>query len=433
MNRLGALALLLTIVLLLTACAPAEKAEATQEGQAAGQTLEPTPKPTPEPTPEPVITKECHPDTIGFWSGSNRIGFVSEYAQGNIYAGDVKLEAQATYADNHITFTGIQDFPTNEIFDFTIELLDESGEIRETQTLSNVCISYEADLGSIANLDKAEHLYIMGFDVVMDTDDPLVLDSNTLSGLTNLRYLSLGSCYNTSFDIGALADSTSLSYLRLSCRNITGDIGVLLGMSGLEYLTISGPLMGYVDLEGDIEALSGMTKMKDVFIQSCYNLEGDIRAFSAMTALEVLFLNHCPNLTGDVSALSGLAMLKELNLGADYLGSKLTGDINSFSDMTALESLSLYNLELSGDIDTLSALTDLYELDVCGCDDLNGNISSLASLAKLVTLRIIECKNISGDISALSALPELKNVDFSDSPKLEGTVTLSDGQTYSLD
>lgn len=135
---------------------------------------------------------------------------------------------------------------------------------------------------------------------------PRVADISDLKQFPNLTNLSLNWAFNdnNANDISALSGMTKLKRLYLCCDGIS-DLTPLKGMVHLKDLWIWGNRN-----ITDISALSGMTGLNSLWIKG--NQITDISALSGMKELTYLCMEE--NQIADITPLSGLSKLKTLLL-----------------------------------------------------------------------------------------------------------------------
>ena len=99
------------------------------------------------------------------------------------------------------------------------------------------------------------------------------------------------------------------------------------------------------------------------------NLDG-LKYSSALTSLDLSKVQ----LTGDIANLKDLTALTSLNLN----GTNVTGDIANLKGLTALTSLNISETALRGDISNIYfTLNKSKELNIPTCDNLTGDLASL--------------------------------------------------------
>ena len=203
-----------------------------------------------------------------------------------------------------------------------------------------------------------------------------------VSGLTDLRRLSVNSYDVTLSDFSDLAGLTRLESLTLYPRGVTSLTG-LECLTDLRELNLSGdgsypdldPLAGLHSLETislphnetvpyDTSGLAGLTKVKDLSLSGTVaNLDG----LATMTGLESLSISSVyPDYPAlDLSPLASLTGLKRLYLNCNVIGD----DITPLGKMTGLETLDINIGQGLRDLSPLAALPHLASLSVTGTDD----------------------------------------------------------------
>ena len=124
-------------------------------------------------------------------------------------------------------------------------------------------------------------------------------------------------------------------------------------------------------------------------------------ALNSLTGLQSLTLFN-NQLTGSIPALSALTALQILHLGSN----RLTGSIPALSALEDLQTLHLSSNQLTGRIPVLSALTALRNLHLHS-NRLTGEIRDLSALRALQQLYLHD-NQLSGRIPDLSALRALR-------------------------
>ena len=122
------------------------------------------------------------------------------------------------------------------------------------------------------------------------------------------------------------------------------------------------------------------------------NLDG-LKYSSALTSLNLSKVQ----LTGDIANLKDLTALTILNLNE----TNVTGDIANLKGLTALTTLALNRTNVTGDIANLKGLTALTSLNIFETA-LRGDISNIYfTLNKSKELNIPICDNLTGDLASL--------------------------------
>ena len=142
-------------------------------------------------------------------------------------------------------------------------------------------------------------VYVSGEGRVNSND---ISDLSPLSGLTNLRTLSLSG--NSISDVSALSNLTNLTVLDLNDNSIS-NVSPLSGLTNLRTLLLSDNSIS------DVSALSALTNLTGTLALGDNSIS-DVSALSNLTNVAELWLND--NSISDVSALSNLANLRDLYL-----------------------------------------------------------------------------------------------------------------------
>ncbi len=227
-----------------------------------------------------------------------------------------------------------------------------------------------------------------------------ISDLSPLSGLTNLRTLSLS--FNRLSDVSALSNLTNLTWLNLGANDLTGGIPSWLGnLTNLEVLHLFN------------NALSGRIPTE----------------LGNLTNLEVLGL-HGNQLSGSIpSELGSLTNLTELSLNGNELSGGIPSELGSLTNLTRLW---LRNNALSGGIPSeLGSLTNLTGLALNG-NDLSGSIP--VELGNLTNLEVLWLRNnaLSGGIpSELGSLSNLIGLAL-DRNQLSGSIPAELGNLTNL-
>lgn len=293
-------------------------------------------------------------------------------------------------------------------------------ELKPTPSLKVLDLSSTAVGGSVAYLDETitlEELYIQSTVISGGWSD--------LGTLVNLKILS-SALNNITGDIAGLVDCASLEQVYLGSEtiqsDITGDISVfsdknithldlyststegnfedilsgnlvLLNLKNIS--SLSGSVNGFINEPNLIELNIGSLNPNP-------NITGYLSTFVGLTGLEVLGLDNAA-ITGNISSLSALTNLRELILNTV---TGVSGDIAVFSGHTQMEWMELTATGCTGDIGDLAALTSLWDLDV-SLTEIGGDI---AVLSNFTNLEVIRCNrnNAYGDIEAVKDLTSLR-------------------------
>ncbi len=144
-------------------------------------------------------------------------------------------------------------------------------------------------------------------------DNHLVGTLPSLSGLTSLRYLDVGSNQLTG-SIPPLSGLTLLGNFYADYNHLTGSIPSLSGLTSLQFFEVSGN-----QLSGSIPSLAGLTSLQYFYVQG-NQLTGSIPSLAGLTSLHYFHVsaNH---LTGSIPSLAGLTSLEGFRVN----GNRLTG------------------------------------------------------------------------------------------------------------
>ena len=218
-----------------------------------------------------------------------------------------------------------------------------------------------------------------------------------LPGLTRLKFLQI---YNPPIsDVSVFSRLPRLEVLQIynpSTPDVSALISALTGLTQLRTLTLLGISISNVD----VSALAGLTQLKRLDIEGnsisdvsplpkLIHLGGlyirntsvsDISTLSELTQLGALQLENSP--ISDISALAGLTQLTYLEI----LNTSVS-DISALEGLTQLRGLKLGNSPIS-DVSPLAGLTQLYELGLW-----NTYVSDISPLVELTQL---EWVNLNG-------------------------------------
>lgn len=144
-------------------------------------------------------------------------------------------------------------------------------------------------------------------------------------------------------------------------------------------------------------------------------------------------LKYCKNIThigfqktkvvGNIDAFSNLA--KMVSLTVESTG--LVGDIKDLGSLTSLSALNLQNSSVFGNIASLSSLSLLSTISLNGTK-VTGDVSSLAGLKKVSSMNL---PNVFGTIDSLKGCAELTSLMFYTS-NLTGDIAVLPGKTSYL-
>ena len=134
----------------------------------------------------------------------------------------------------------------------------------------------------------------------------------------------------------------------------------------------------------------------------------DLSQIIGLTCLQ--YIDYREYISGDIASLSNLTELEVINLNNN---TGLYGDICALSNTTKLRALKLaFNPDIYGDISCLSRLNlDTLAMTQTG---ISGDLSDLSHMTNLKAL-YLSGTNVKGDISSLAGLTNLEELNIQDS------------------
>ncbi|MBL7146423.1 MAG: leucine-rich repeat domain-containing protein [Phycisphaerae bacterium] len=265
----------------------------------------------------------------------------------------------------------------------------------------------------VRNLSGLEHAKNVVNFTVNNWTPEMSLNISHISSMISLKILCLTNCGIE--DISVLSSLNKLEVLNLSSNNISGSLSFLSPLINLKSLGLSRNRIT------DISALSSLKNLESLMLRT--NRISDIAPLASLENLTHLLLEY--NDITDITPLASLENLTGLSLGYNDITDitplasleNLTGltlEYNDISDISVLSSLvKLKTLSLSGnqkirDMRPLSALINMFSLNLCsnGIED----VSFLSSLTNLVHLNLRN--NQIRDISVLSSLKKLEDLSI---------------------
>ena len=261
----------------------------------------------------------------------------------------------------------------SQISEGEITLTDVAG-VRALEQINSIVTS----LGGVEKLTRLEELRV---------SLNRITDLTPLSGLRNLRVLSLGT--NQIVDITPLAALVQLEFLALDFNGIV-DLSALSGLINLRELGLAhNPL-------GSLEPLSGLSRLKRLVLSQ--NRLVDISALGTLADLEVLLLDR--NRIEDLGPLGSLFNLRELRISLNQIS-----DLSALGNLPKLESLVANNNQI-GDVPSLANNQTLTHLQLShnGIDD----IAFVAGLTNLEELNV--SSNQISDLGPLAGSQNLRRL-----------------------
>ena len=221
-----------------------------------------------------------------------------------------------------------------------------------------------------------------------------IKDLSPAAGLTNMKKLSLELPYDCPEpDLSALSQ---LEELRLSGFE---QADFLAGLTNLKSLTLDSC---YIE---NSEVFSGLVNLKSLSCTSFGAMQTDYSFIQNMTGLETVDL-HGTETYDDLSGIFNLPALKSLNIS----GMSCEINFDNIAENTSLKELSMDHMRLYKNVE-ISGGNGIYSINY---DDVNlaENLSFLGKLKGLEKLSLKE--NQLTDISFSAELPALQTIDFSE-------------------
>eukprot|EP00494_Astrolonche_serrata_P030587 UN30855 len=203
-----------------------------------------------------------------------------------------------------------------------------------------------------------------------------------LKMLSNLQRLTLASTENIDGDVESLSNTKNLTWLGLfETGNIEGDLSYITDLHDLNLLELY-----MTDIEGEVDDL--------------------ISNLLKLTWLEIF---DCRKMTGNIENI-GTLPLSSIVIG----NSDIHGDLSDFSPLTKLTYLELSGSKVnSGSLEDLSHLTNLTGLELSDIPHVTGNLEDLKTLKKLETLTLVNAR-VEGDLNSMNRLSSLTHLQLED-------------------
>ena len=253
-----------------------------------------------------------------------------------------------------------------------------------------------------------EHLYIDGnmpLEIInslpnlerIDSSYDRIKDLNSLSHLTNLRYLNVGRS-DIIENLEPLSNLVNLTSFHIYGDNIK-DLSPLSKLVNLQELRIDGKKIN------DITPLSKLVKLKKLRVGDSWDHVDIVNLDPLFNLLNLEELTLAGNRIVDLSSLSKLIHLKKLHL----MGINIS-NLKPISELVDLQSLSIGNTSGTGNesvkLNDLTPLSSLSELTYFKISDTK--VRSLVPISELIKLKEI---SISGKIQDLTPLSNLENLE----------------------
>jgi len=122
----------------------------------------------------------------------------------------------------------------------------------------------------------------------------------------------------------------------------------------------------------------------------------------------------------DPRYISRFSLLEHLHIEGAQMEGSYPFIFNSFGH---LRTLTMKSVRIKFNLDMLSSIPLLEEIEFSNCDELKGTLSSLDALKRtLQRIHIVGCKHVTGDFMALSDFPKLEWLILSGSSSVSGDV-----------
>lgn len=199
--------------------------------------------------------------------------------------------------------------------------------------------------------------------------------ASLLPMMTGLKELVLkGSHFNKRMDLNILSGLTDLRYLSITDAELT-DLNDLSGLKNLEELDLSG--CHVLSVEG-ISGLAGLRKLRLSALDA-----GNISELGSLANLEELTLNHCTD--EQFRVIASLGKLVSLECRAGWGDKYRVTDLSPIRELNRLERLVIRYQGIT-DVEPLSGLVRLTELDITG--NPVSNVEVLSDLPNLTVTGI---------------------------------------------
>lgn len=267
----------------------------------------------------------------------------------------------------------------------------------------------------------------------LNLDGNQLSDLTVLSGLTQLRSLSLGDNSSIS-DLSPLSGMVDLVNLTLPANSEISDLSPLSGMYQLKTLNMSGNNKAFSLIE-DITPLSELSQL-ELLVLSVQSLN-DLSPLSNLTSLRELRLYGAVSIS-DLSPLSGMKNLEIIEMPQNQANSYLGTDLSALGNLRHLKEIH-FNMDGLSDLTPLANLTELEELNIYGFEATYSSLEPLRDLKKLRVLilpRRMESANQQNwcSLDVVAELPNLQEVrldgDVSDLSPFSGLKDIRDITLY---
>jgi len=185
------------------------------------------------------------------------------------------------------------------------------------------------------------------------------------------------------------------------------------------YTSIEQLDLSYSQVEGDLNPLCTMAKLRVLNLESCNQLKGSLEPLQDLQCLQVLNLCKCTGLTGSLDLVGRLVCLEELSIS---LATSIECDLRSLSMLVSLRVLRMRSCNLTDTLEPISNLKNLEILELGGNPGLEGSLKQLSKLSLLKELHLEASNSIQGQTHDLSIFTHLKHLNMMDVDKLKGSL-----------
>ncbi|MCA9139254.1 MAG: hypothetical protein KDB00_20915 [Planctomycetales bacterium] len=321
----------------------------------------------------------------------------------------------------------IANFPRLESLAILMSQSEEPSlnEIRGLTHLKSL-VSIDFEVRNIDALSRMRRLETLGI------SSSRLENIDGLTGLRNLRTLSIPG--SKVADLSPLRSATRLNSLRAGGTPIE-DLSPLARLTEMETLELDATKVR------DLAPLEGLTKLSYLSLGSTD--VSDLRPLAKMSDLRTLLLSHTK--TRDISPLKDLRKLSTLLL----VGCKV-GSIEPLRDMEEMEYLKIGGSQSITNLDPLSKLTKINDLEIDGVGSIDlqalGNlsqcqtlklsnmpVSDLSPIGKMSLLWDLALDKLDAiDVDPIARLPQLRMLSIRDTVIKDDPVVLFDGNLNRL-
>ena len=363
------------------------------------------------------VTKEQvrpSPEVIAAWGKAGAVfGWISEDQEGNV-------DWQPGWAK-----PGDEDLPAFRVSVFTTGKLEAlpQPEVPFGLELRNPDVT-AAELGELTGLKQLKSLSLESTQV---TD----ADLRGLAGLTQLQTLNLGRTEVTDAGLKELAGLTQLQSLKLNSTKVTdASVKELAGLKQLKSLGLGSTLV----TDAGLKELAGLTKLQSLNLGNTKVTGVGLKELASMKQLQTLKLGGSKVTDTGLKELAGLTRLQKL----DLMSTKVTdAGLKELAGMKQLQTLKLAFTHVTGvSLKELAGLKQLQELNLRGSNVTDAGLKELVGLTQLQSLDLTNTQVTDAGLRQLAGLKQLKslNLDYTQvtDAGLRGLAGLTQLQTLNL-